>query len=115
MDRRSSLGMNIRLVYVLIYLIPLVGSLLFLIFDYRDRETRLHALQCLFVAIAVALAHIVLGFLASIPWIGVLFTIIIWVMYILFALTMIFGLLKALSGSVLEIPLFYDMARRGSE
>ncbi|MBQ9941966.1 MAG: hypothetical protein IJP03_03045 [Christensenellaceae bacterium] len=114
MDRRSSLGIGIKLVYLLIYLLPLVGSLLFLIFDYRDREIRLHALQCLFVAIAVGLVHVVLGFLAAIPFIGAFFVVVIWAMYILYALVMLFGMFRALVDAILPIPFFYDLAYRGS-
>ena len=113
-NRKSSLGMSLNLVYVLISLLPLAGSLLFLIFDFKDREIRLHALQTLYVAIAIVLVHIILGLLASIPFIGAFFSVIIWVMYILYVFVMLVGLIKALNGSILTIPFFYEMAYKGS-
>ena len=114
MDKRSSLGLSIRLVYIFIYLLPLAGSILCLLFEFRDRETRLHALMCLYIQLAVILAHLILGLFAAIPWIGVLFTIIIVIMYILYAFTMLMGLVRALQDSILKVPFFYDLAYRGS-
>jgi len=114
MDNRSSLGINIKLVYLLIYLIPLGGSLLFLIFDFKNREIRLHALQALYIALAVVLANIVLGLLASIPLIGVFFTVLTAVMYFLYVLVMLIGVARACNDSILVIPFFYDIAYRGS-
>lgn len=113
MDYKSNLGMSLKLVYVLIYLVPILGSLLFLIFDFKERGIRLHALQALYVAICVVLVHIVLGLFAMIPLIGVFFNVLIWVLYILYALTMLIGLARALYGKILEIPFFYNLAYRG--
>ncbi len=114
MDNRSSLGINIKLVYLLIYLLPLGGSLLFLIFDYKDREIRLHALQALYIAFAVVLANIVLGLLAAIPLIGVFFSVLIGVMYFLYVIVMLIGFVRACNDTILAIPFFYDLAYRGS-
>ena len=113
MNHKSSLGMDIKAVCALIYLIPVAGSLFFLILDFQDREIRLHALLALYVAIAVALCHLVLGLFAMIPFLGILFQVVIWIMYILYAMLMVAALAKALNGDYLRIPFFFDMASRG--
>ena len=111
---RSSLGISDKLVYALIYLLPVVGSVLFLIVDFREREIRLHALQMLLLAAVVTAAHIVLGLFALIPFIGRFFDVVIWLLYGIYVLLALFALLRALSGNILRLPLLYDLAYSGA-
>lgn len=62
MNKKSSIGVDVRLAYLLIYLIPFLGSFLFLIFDYNDKTIRRHCLMSLFTLIGVILLNMVLFF-----------------------------------------------------
>ena len=115
MNNKSSIGVDVRLAYLLIYLIPFLGSFLFLIFDYNDKIIRRHCLMSLFTLIGVILIHMVLFFLAKIPVIGVLFSILIAVLYVLYGIIMIIGLARALSDNFLRIPFFYHLAEKCSK
>lgn len=114
MYQRTSLGIPINVAYLMIYLLPIAGSLFFLLFDFRDRDLRLHCLQTLYVALAVAVVHMVLGVLALIPFIGAFFTVLIWAMYIVYVFTMLIGMIRAMHGGILPIPFFYNLACRGA-
>lgn len=114
MNNKSSIGVDVRLAYLLIYLVPFLGSFLFLIFDYNHKTIRRHCLMSLFTLIGVILINMVLFFLAKIPVIGVIFSILIVVLYILYGIIMIIGMARAMSGNFLRIPLFYGMAEKCS-
>ncbi len=62
MNNKSSIGVDVRLAYLLIYLIPFLGSFLFLIFDYNNKTVRRHCLMSLFALIGVILINMVLFF-----------------------------------------------------
>lgn len=114
MNNKSNIGVDVRLAYFLIYIVPFIGSFLFLIFDYSDKTMRRHCLMALFTLIGVILVNMVLFFLAQIPLIGIVFSILIAVLYILYAIIMIIGLARALSGGFLQIPFFYGLAEKCS-
>jgi uncharacterized membrane protein len=115
MNNKSSIGVDVRLAYLLIYLVPFLGSFLFLIFDYNDKTIRRHCLMSLFTLIGVILINMVLFFFAKIPVIGVPFSILIVVLYVLYGIIMIIGLARALGDSFLRIPFFYDLAEKCSK
>ena len=113
MMRTSKLHMNLNLAYIIIYLLPVAGGLFFLIAEFEDRSLRLHALQALYVGLCVLILHILLGWLALIPFIGVFFTVLIWIMYVVYALAMLIGLARAINGSIIRLPGFYNLAEKG--
>ena len=98
MNNKSNIGVDVRLAYFLIYIVPFIGSFLFLIFDYSDKTMRRHCLMALFTLIGVILVNMVL----------------IAVLYILYAIIMIIGLARALGGGFLQIPFFYGLAEKCS-
>lgn len=111
--RTNSFGLNIKLVYVFIYLIPLIGSIVFLVTDSRDREIRLHCLQMLYFALILGAAYVILGFIGWLPFVGFVFRIARWVIRIVYFLIAVIGLSRACCGTIIRMPILYQIAERG--
>lgn len=114
MNERTNLGLSKNAAYILIYLIPIVGSVLFLLFDFKDRELRLHCLQDLYLSLAEVIAIFIFSLMGRIPVVGWLFTLILSLVSIVYGLICIIALVRALNGGILKVPFFYDLAYRGS-
>ena len=110
--RRTKLGVTVKLAYILIYLIPFVGGLLFLISDGRDRDIRYHCVMAIYLTITEALAILILVLLGKIPYLGWLFTFILWVISLFYVATMLLSMVRAWNDKTLSVPFFHKLVER---
>lgn len=112
MYNRTRLGVTDKLAYVLIYLIPFVGSLVFLISDGKNRDIRGHCLMSLYLSLAELAAALLLSLLGKIPYVGWIFTFSLWLISVAYAGAMLLSMSRALHDKVLKVPFFYNMVKR---
>ena len=108
---KTNLGVTTKLAYVIIYLIPFVGSLIFLVSDGRNRDIRMHCLLSLSLCAAMLIGGLVFGFMGKITYVGWLFRIVLALIAIAYVATMLLGLARALNDKILKIPFFYDLVK----
>jgi uncharacterized membrane protein len=103
--------------------IPLIGGVIFYILEKRDSFVRFYAMQSIFFggawilfAIVYSIAHAIL---TPIPAIGLIFAVILWVVWALvgvaFLVIFIVTVVKAFTGVRWEIPYIGPMARKQME
>jgi len=103
--------------------IPLIGGLIFYILEKRDNFVRFYAMQSIILggawilfAIVYSVAHAILS---PIPAIGLLFSIVLWIVWALvglaFLVVFIVTVVKAFNGVRWDIPYIGPMARKQME
>jgi uncharacterized membrane protein len=103
--------------------IPLIGGIIFYILEKHDSFVRFYAMQSIILGGAWVLFVIVYSFahaiLTPIPAIGLLFSIILWIVWALvgvaFLVVFIVAVVKAFTGVRWEIPYIGPMARKQME
>lgn len=101
-------------------LFTIVGGLVFLVLEKKDKFVRLWAMQSLFlgglavaVAVVIRVASLVFNF---IPWIGTLLIILIGLVNVIFGIAWfvlyVITVVKAFSGQEWEIPWLGKLARK---
>ena len=109
---KSNLGISETLAKVLIYLFPFLGGILFLIFDYQNRSIRLHALQSILFGAFWIVGIVVLYWLSLIPFLGILFIILQWILNIGCVIITLALIVRAAQGEILKLPWIYGCAYR---
>ena len=103
--------------------IPLIGGIIFYILEKRDNFVRFYAMQSIILggawilfAIVYSVAHAILS---PIPAIGLLFSIVLWIVWALvglaFLVVFIVTVVKAFNGVRWDIPYIGPVARRQVE
>jgi uncharacterized membrane protein len=103
--------------------IPLIGGIIFYILEKRDNFVRFYAMQSIILggawilfAIVYSVAHAILS---PIPAIGLLFSIVLWIIWALvglaFLVVFIVTVVKAFNGVRWDIPYIGPMARKQME
>jgi uncharacterized membrane protein len=103
--------------------IPLIGGIIFYILEKRDSFVRFYAMQSIILggawilfAIVYSVAHAILS---PIPAIGLLFSIVLWIIWALvglaFLVVFIVTVVKAFNGVRWDIPYIGPMARKQME
>jgi uncharacterized membrane protein len=72
--KKSTTGLESNVAGLLSYLLGWVTGLIFFLLEEKDEFVRFHALQSIVVFGVVTAVEIVLGFLARIPYAGIVFT-----------------------------------------
>ena len=112
MTRRTNLGVTRPLAFILIYVFQLIGGIVFLISDRNDREICYHARMSCYLCITQIIAVLLLRLFASIPLIGWLFNIALWLVTIAYVGVMLLSMARALNGSQLRLPFYHDLASK---
>ncbi len=112
MYNRTKLGTTAQLAYILIYFLPFIGSFLFLISDGKDRDIRYNCIMSLYLSLAETAVIILFTLMGKIPYIGWLFTFVLWIVSIFYAGAMLLSLARALNGKELKIPFFYHLVKK---
>src|SRR6266446_10938759 len=103
--------------------IPLIGGIIFYILEKRDNFVRFYAMQSIILGgawilfvIVYSIAHAIL---TPIPVVGLLFSIILWIVWALvgvaFLVAFIVTVVKALNGVRWDIPYIGPIARKQVE
>lgn len=108
----SSTNLDYRAVAAIVYLVPVLGSVIFLALDWNKTATRIHCLQALFLGIAMAAVHVAMRMLAWLPFIGVLFGAVDWLCSVAYAGLLIAGFVIAMRTDILRLPFLYDFVNK---
>ncbi len=96
-DIQKNKAMSILAYISILVLIP--------IFAAKDSPyTKFHANQGLLLLIAEAAVGLVLGLLGLIPYVGVIFQIVLWVCEVVFCALSLIGIVNAVFGKAKELP-----------
>ena len=112
MSNTSSSGLDERFASWFVYLFGWITGILFLILERRNKTIRLHAYQATILSAAMTVVCVILSLLSMIPFLGILFAIINWIVVILYILVIILCIIRAANGSILSIPIVYDLAKK---
>lgn len=105
----SSTSLDYRIVAAIVYLAPVVGSVIFLALDGKDVGTRAHCVQMLALTIVMAIIHVAMCMIMWIPLVGVVFRAVDWLCFLCYAGLCIAGLAAAIRGGILRIPALYNI------
>ena len=108
----TSTGLQPNVAALLCYLVGWVTGLVFLLIEGKDKFVRFHAVQSIIVFGAITVAEIVLSILGVIPYIGILFLIIGWLVWLLAVVLWVVLMFHAYRGETYKLPFAGDMAER---
>jgi uncharacterized membrane protein len=111
-ENKNELGMDHKTTCWFAYVISLISAIIVLATVKNDSRARLHAWQSLFLGIFVVVVYIVLGVLAWIPYIGILFTILFWLAWVGFIVLSVVCIIRAINDDIFKIPVIYNLAEK---
>ena len=103
-------GLQPNVAGLLCYVLGWVTGLIFLLIEKEDKFVRFHAIQSIIVFGALTIAEIILGILGLIPFIGILFWIVSWLVWLLGVVLWIVLMVQAYRGERYKLPFSGDMA-----
>lgn len=119
-EKKVTFGLTEKAAYVLIYLFGWISGLIFYFSEKEDKNIRLHALQWLLFSAAFCILMIILGIIFGAITAATLLTgglaaiaifgVIDWILWIAYLIIMILGIVRACNGSILKLPVVYDIA-----
>jgi uncharacterized membrane protein len=108
-SNKTSSGMDENLAGLLSYLVGFVTGIIFLLIEKESRFVRFHALQSIFVFVALFVLNIVLSFIPFIGW--AISLIIAPLSFVLWIVLMI----QAYQGKLFKLPIIGDMVEKQLE
>ena len=97
-------GLQPNVAGLLCYVLGWISGIVFLVIEPKDKFVRFHAWQSIFVFGALSVASIVVGIFAVIPFIGLLFGIINYLLGALAFILWIILMYKAYQGQTWKVP-----------
>lgn len=94
------------------YIISIISAIIILATEKDNRTVRLHAWQSLFLGCVWVAVWIVFGILMFIPFLWVLFSIILWLLGVGFLIVTVICIIKAVQGDIFKIPVIYNWAEK---
>jgi uncharacterized membrane protein len=110
----TSLGMEPNLAGLLCYVLGWITGLIFLILENKNKFVRFHAIQSIVTFGAITVVCIVLGIFSLIPFLGILFWLINWLISLLAFVLWIVLMVKAYQGERFKLPVAGDIAEKQS-
>jgi uncharacterized membrane protein len=101
---KTSTGLEANVAGLLCYVLGWVSGLVFVLIEKENKFVRFHAVQAIVVFGAVTIVQIVLGVLAQIPFIGLLFWILYAIVWLLALVLWIVLMVKAYQGTMFKLP-----------
>jgi len=110
--QKNALGMDDRTTSWFAYIISIISAIIVLASVKDNKGVRIHAWQSLFLGCVYIALWIVLGLLGLIPYVGIFFWILIYLMNIGYVVLSVFCILKALKDDILKLPVIYPQAEK---
>jgi uncharacterized membrane protein len=118
----SSSGIDPKIAGVLCYFFGFISGLIFYLIEKEDKTVRFHALQSIFLAIAMVILFILLGIgltiIGFLPGIGFLVRILTPLVFLAldigFVVLWILLMVRAYQGEKWKLPVIGDMAERNA-
>ncbi|HCI79641.1 MAG TPA: hypothetical protein DHW02_08120 [Ktedonobacter sp.] len=108
----TSLNMAPNILALLTYLFSPISAIIILVLEKRNRFVRFHALQSLFLGIALVVLSIILGILVGIPILGWLFLVVRWLVDIGTFILWIYMMIQAFQGKMYKLPYIGEQAEK---
>ena len=110
---KTSLGLEPNLAGLLCYVLGWITGLILLILE-KDKFVRFHAIQSIVTFGAFTVVWIVLGIFSRIPFLGIIFFIINWLIGIFAFILWIVLMVKAYQGQSYKLPWAGNIAEKQS-
>ena len=101
---KTSTGLEANIAGLLCYVLGWISGLVFILIEKENRFVRFHAMQSIVTFGAITVVSIILSILGIIPFIGVIFDIINWIIGVLTFVLWIILMVKAAQGTMYKLP-----------
>ena len=109
---KTSTGLEANVAGLLCYVLGWVTGLIFILIEKENKFVRFHAMQSIVTFGTITAASIVLSILGLIPFIGVVFDIINWIIGVLAFVLWIVLMVKAAQGTMYKLPWAGNVAEK---
>jgi uncharacterized membrane protein len=106
------IGLNQNIASLLSYVLVFVTGLVFFLLGKNNDYVRFHAMQSIVTFVALAVIIIALRILALIPYIGIIFTVLMWMVVAVGFICWLLLMVKAYLGKRFLLPQFGELAER---
>lgn len=107
-------GLDPKLAGLLCYLFGWVSGLIFFLIEKDDKTVRFHALQSIFLSVAVFAVYFVFSFLIFVPGVTVIAFTLLPFIYLAFLVISIVLMVKAYQGEKWKLPIIGDIAEKNA-
>ena len=111
-NKKTSLGLDENVEALLSYVLGWITGIVFLVIEKDSKFVKFHAMQSTITFLGFMVISLILGGLSHIPFIGILFAVINWIVIIIAIITWIICMVKAYQGERYKLPTVGDMAER---
>jgi uncharacterized membrane protein len=101
---KTSTGLEANVAGLLCYVLWWVSGIVFILLEKENKFVRFHAVQSIAVFGVVTILMIILGVLGSIPFIGLIFWILYYIVLVLGIVLWIVLMVKAYQGATYKLP-----------
>jgi len=109
---KTSTGLEANVAGLLCYVLGWVTGLIFILIEKENKFVRFHAMQSIVTFGTITAASIVLSILGLIPFIGIVFDIINWIIGALAFVLWIVLMVKAAQGTMYKLPWAGNVAEK---
>lgn len=111
-EGKTSMGLEPNVAGLLCYLLGWVTGLIFLLLEKENEFVRFHAMQSIITFGGLTVIYIVLSILGIIPFIGILFAILLYILGLLGFVLWIVLMVKAYQGVRYKLPWAGEQAEK---
>ena len=112
--QNTSTGLSENIAGLLCYVLGWVSGIVFLIIEPNNKFVRFHAVQSIVTFGGITVISIVLSILGLIPFIGILFAILGYIVGLIAFILWIVLMVKAYQGTIYKLPWAGDFAEKRS-
>jgi len=109
---KTSTGLEANVAGLLCYVLGWVSGLVFILIEKENKFVRFHAVQSIVTFGSITVVSILLSILGLIPFIGVVFDIINWIIGLLAFVLWIVLMVKAYQGATYKLPWAGNIAEK---
>ena len=109
---KTSTGLQENVAGLLCYVLGWVTGLIFILIEKENKFVRFHAMQSIVTFGAITVISIIVSILALIPYIGIVFGIINWIIGALAFVLWIVLMVKAYQGTMYKLPWAGNLAEK---
>jgi len=109
---KTSTGLEANVAGLLCYVLGWVSGLVFILIEKENKFVRFHAVQSIVTFGSITVVSVVFSILAIIPYIGLVFGIINWIIGLLAFVLWIVLMVKAYQGATYKLPWAGNIAEK---
>ena len=109
---KTSTGLEANVAGLLCYVLGWVTGLIFILIEKENKFVRFHAMQSIVAFGAINVVWIILWIFTIIPYIGIVFVIINWIIGALAFVLWIVMMVKAYQGTMYKLPWAGNLAEK---